>query len=274
MLDSIKRTLSRIKADILALRNIEAYVVSALAIVLAVLGVVDVGVSMEVKLAVLLAAVALLVFNLTVPKHQEADLDTVFKDMSAYHEATFLERIKGRRTVWVYAISGINLLSPENLKTLRREILNRENSELRVIIQSPGEKTVVDYLSKHLDVVSQEGQPAHPTLADSLDQMKSRLEDFKNLEGSMADGVDFKGSFDYRYLSYCPGFCLVILDGDKPDGLITPEIYGLQVDGELQRMHFHITRKHSARWYDYWIKQWKVMWEEAGKPEETHESQS
>jgi len=59
----IIRRLQRIGKDILAGRNIDAYVVGAIAIVLAILGVLDDIIPLNVKLSAILAALALLVLN-------------------------------------------------------------------------------------------------------------------------------------------------------------------------------------------------------------------
>lgn len=253
MLDSISRTLARIKADLLARRNIEDYVVAALAIVLAFLGVVDAGISMEVKLSVVLAALALLVFNLTVPDYRAADLDQVLQDRSAYPR--FGDRIKGKRTLWIYAASAVNVLSGENLQAIREEILNYKDGELRVIIQDPQQKAAMEILKQQLDdSVDYPVQHMDTSIAETLKRLKT-IKSWK-----------CPGTFKYALLPYNPGFSLLVIDPHRNSGVAIPEFYAFHNQHTGSRMHIEITRSSSSRWFDYWVSQFEYMWAEAYQP--------
>jgi hypothetical protein len=255
-MDSIRRTLMRIKADILALRNLDAYIVAALAIVLAILGIVEVGVSTDAKLAVILAALGLLVFNLTVPAQKQLDLDEVLQNRSAY--TPFPERIKGARTLWIYAASAVNILSDENLQAIREEILNRPDGQLRVIIQDPAETESMRLLIKQLDEsVDYPVQHMNSAVQDTQARFE-RIQKWK-----------CPGKFEFGFLSYNPGFSLVVIDPTENQGAVIPEFYGFHNEHTGSRMHIEITRKLSQQWYDYWVSQFDYMWDEARKPGET-----
>ncbi len=253
MLDSISRTWARVKTDILALRNIEAYVVAALAIGLAVLGVVDVGISLEVKLAVLLAAMGLLVFNLTVPEQKQVVLDDVLKDRSGFLSTP--ERIRGAKTLWIYAPSAVQLLDDECLLAIHEEILSQNDGQFRVIIQDPLETASLDILVRQLDKsVDYPVYEMETAIQDTIRRLE-RIQTWK-----------FSGKFEYRFLSYGPGFSLVAIDPEQNHGSVTPEFFGYHNKYTGDRMHIEITRRQSPHWYKYWVDQFDYMWKEARNP--------
>lgn len=263
MLNSIKRTLARIWADILAQRNIEAYVVAALAIVLAVLGVGGDWVSPEVKLAVILAALGLLVFNLTVPEQEPLNLENVLVTRST--ATPLLDRIKGAKTLWIYAAFPINMLNDATLHQIRQEILNK-GGQVRVIMQDPSYPEAVNILKKQLLEsldFSFESYGEIETLAHiTLERLKS-VKTWK-----------FTGTFELKLLQYGPGFALIVIDPYEKNGVVIPEIYGFHNEFYGSRMNLQLTRYLSEHWYNYWVSQFDYMWNEARKPGESHEPQS
>ena len=256
MIDSLSRTAKRIKSDVLHVRNIEAYFVAGAAIVFAVLGIFDDLVSDALKLTIILAALGLLVFNLTVPKEeQRLDLDDVLQNRSDY--IPFPERIKGAKTLWIYAASAVNILNHTNLQAIREEILSHPDGELRVIIQDPNEATAMRMLIKQLDE-SVDFPMQH--MEDSIHETLKRFDLMKKWENC-------PGSFGYGFISYSPGFSLVVIDPGEKNGVVIPEFYGFHNEHTGSRMHIEIMRQSSQQWYDYWVSQFDYMWREAHKPE-------
>jgi hypothetical protein len=236
---SIVRGLRRVFADILAGKNIEAYVVAAIAIALAVLGVLDNAVSDDWKLTAILAALALLVFNTTRTDNKVIDLDAVLQDRQSF--GAFQDVIKGKRVLWIYGPSAINVL--RDSAHIKREILDR-GGEVRIIIQ---------------DMQSEAGMHI---LAQQIDQTM----DLKNsivMSHDLLKRMKGWGKVELRVLSYSPGFSLVVVDPDARDGKAIVEFFGYRNELITERMHIEITRQQSQHWFEYWADQFQKMWDEA-----------
>lgn len=187
------------------------------------------------------------------------DLDDVLQDRSEYPK--FKDRLKGKRTLWIYGASAINILSDENLQAIREEILNHKDGELRVIIQDPEQKVAMEILKKQLDdSVDYPVQYMHEAVPETLKRLNA-ISTWK-----------CPGTFKYGLLAYNPGFSLVVIDPVQSNGVVIPEIYAYHNEHTGSRMHIEITRDLSLRWYDYWVSQFDYMWDEARKPGKTDES--
>jgi hypothetical protein len=240
----IARTFQRIFSDILSGKNIEAYVVSAVAILLAIAGVLDNALSDDLKIAAMLAALALLVFNTTRPDEAKIDLDAVLRDRQSF--GAFQDVIRGKRTLWVYGPSAINILrdSPH----IKREILDR-GGEVHILIQ---------------DLKAQEGMS---TLSQQLDKTTDLINSIRMSMDILANMKHWGGNFDYRVLRYSPGFSIVVVDPDKRDGKVIVEFFGFNNELITERMHIEITRQQSQYWFEYWARQFEIMWEASYSPE-------
>jgi hypothetical protein len=238
----IIRTFQRVLSDIAAGKNIEAYVVSILAVILAVLGVLDDAVPDDWKLAAILAALALLVFNSTRPERDLVDLDTVLLDRQSF--GAFQEVIRGKKTLWIYGPSAINVLrdSPH----IKRELLDR-GGEVRVIIQDLGAAEGMGILAEQID--------------KTID-----LENSIRMSMDILKGMKKWGNMEYRLLPFNPGFSLVVVDPDGRDGKVIVEFFGYNNELITERMHIEITRQQSQHWFEYWAKQYEIMWEAAYPP--------
>ncbi len=69
------------------------------------------------------------------------------------------------------------------------------------------------------------------------------------------------GKIDYRLLDYSPGFSIVVVDPDGKDGRLVIEFFGYHNDLINDRMHLQIERRSSQYWFEYWAKQYQMMWE-------------
>jgi hypothetical protein len=239
-MQSLSRILSRIFRDLSQGRNLESYVVSAVALALAVVGLVDDAVSDSMKLAVILAALALLVFQSTAPKEQALSLDEILRDRQSF--APFREFIRGGQTLWIYGPSVGNVL--RNDPDIKREILDRGGS-VRVLLQNPT-APVVDLLPRHYSDI-------HPLRED----IQTSLRTLRNLRERLNGGA-----LEYGLLDYNPGFSLVVVDADGPNGRLVVEFHGYDTDMITDRMHIVITRQQSQYWFEYWARQFDSMWQQ------------
>ncbi|MBZ0291289.1 MAG: hypothetical protein K8L99_01860 [Anaerolineae bacterium] len=254
MWQRIQIHLKRIGADLRALRNIDNYVVAALAIILALLGLVGDFVSQELKLSIILAALGLLVYNLTVPAHSTAlNADDLLNDRSNF--APLSERIKGARKLWIYAPSAVNILNIENLLAIKDEILMHANGELRVIIQDPEENEAVNLGVKHLDEAMEFPMQDLPK---SIDETLSRLAKIPTWNAP--------GQFAYKFLPYNPGFSMVAIDPDQKHGRVIVEFHGFHHRYMPDRMHIELTPEISERWFKHWVDQFEHMWSAGREP--------
>lgn len=258
MLRSIQRTLKRISNDLLHRRNIEVYVVSALALLLAIAGLIDDLLSDQVKFAVILAALSLLVFRISDPEQTAGGLDDYLNDRTAF--VPIPELIKGAKKLWIYGPSSINILNHDNVIAIRNEILSKPDGEFRVLIQDPEEtealKIAVRQLDENIDFKVQDLPKA----------IQDTLLTLQNIEKWPRQGV-----FDYRLLPFNPGFSMVAVDADKSSGVVIVEFYGFYHEHTGSRMHISITRAESERWYTYWSEQFRKMWEAARDPNNVQE---
>jgi hypothetical protein len=240
----IVRAFRRIFADILSGKNIDAYVITAIAIFLAIAGVLDDAIPENWKLAGLLAGVALLVFNTTRPDKQAVDLDAVLLDRQSF--GAFQEVIRGKRVLWVYGPSAINVLRDN--AHIKREILDR-GGEVRIIFQDIHASAGMQILGEQID--------------KTLD-----LENSIRMSSDIVKNMKAWGKIDCRVLPYSPGFSLVVVDPDARDGKAIIEFFGYRNELITERMHLEITRQQSQHWFEYWAAQFQRMWDEGYPPEQ------
>jgi len=242
----IVRAFRRIFADILAGKNVEAYVVSVIAVALAVAGVMDNAIPDDWKLAAILAALALLVFNTTRTDKQIVDLDAVLQDRQSF--GAFQDVIKGKRVLWIYGPSAINVL--RDSAHIKREILDR-GGEVRIIIQDIQSEAGMYILAQQIDQTM-----------DLKNSMTMSLDLLKRMKGW--------GKVELRVLPYSPGFSLVVVDPDARDGRVIVEFFGYRNELITERMHIDITRQQSQHWFEYWAAQFQKMWDEGSPPGQGH----
>lgn len=245
-MQSIVRLFKRIGADITSGRNLEGYVISAVAIVLAIMGVLDDAIPDDWKLAAILAAVGLLVFKTTTPEKQQADLDSVLMDRQSF--SPFREFIHGAKELYIYGPSAVNVL--RDAPDIKREVLDK-GGNVRVLLQDPAETCGMDILHRQLDKMF-DLQDAIRTSLKTLDTMTTWRT---------------PGKVEYGVIPYSPGFSLVVVDPDGRDGRLVIEFYGYQNELITERMHIVITRQQSQYWFEYWANQFEIMWQSKNTPQ-------
>lgn len=256
MLRTIKSTFARILTDIRHLRNLDVYVVSAVALILALLGLIGDVVPDELKFSAILAALGLLVFNISTPKTTKASLDDYLNDRTSF--VPMPQLIKGAKKLWIYGPSAVNVLNQDNVIAIRDEILSKPGGEFRVMIQDPENtealRIAVQQIDENIDFKVQDLPKA---IQDSL-LILNNIEKWKR-----------NGMFEYRLLPFNPGFSMVAVDPDKSYGVVIVEFYGFYHEHTSSRMHIRLTRAESERWYTYWANQFDRMWATARVPDKT-----
>ncbi len=242
------RLFQRISNDIFAGKNIEAYVVTIIALLVAILSVIEDVVPLDLQMAAILAALALLVFKSTAPETAQVDLDVILRDRQSY--GPFREFIKDATVFWVYGPSAVNVLA--NMPDIKREILQR-GGKLRVLLQDPKETESVRILHSQLDDMSYLLQD---DIQRSITILKTLKQRSKNVE--------------YRFLPYNPGYSIVVADPNGRDGRLIIEFFGFESQSINDRMHIEIHRNQTHYWFEFWASQYESMWEAGRIPEASH----
>ncbi len=239
---ALRKLVKRIWTDFVEGRNVEAYFVTGIAFVIAVLGVFGDTIDIRVQLAAILAALGVLVFRTTVPEETDIDLDAVLKDRQGYRP--FQEFLEGADTVLIYGPSAVNILRQIDL--IERKILQRGGT-VRILLQDASEKGAMDILHRQLDKIHDLDNDIQSSLR-TLERVKATLK---------------RGTLEYRVLPYSPGFSIILIDPDGIGGRLTVEFFGYENERIHERMHIEISRTQSAYWFEYWQKQYELMWNSA-----------
>jgi hypothetical protein len=253
MLTSLRNTIARIAGDLRAGRNIESYAVVAVAIALAAIGLVDDLVPDSVKLSVILAALALVVFGQTRPAEIRAGIEDYLHNRPEL--GPFAERVRHTRKLWIYGPSATNILDGDNLDLIRRGILSDPKGELRVLVQNPDAAEAVRVLKRQLD---ESVEFHHQDLPDEIGKTLRKFEAIRTWKTP--------GNFAYGLLEYSPGFSIAIFDPDRPTGTAVIELYGWRLQSTSERMSIEISQMASPRWFRYWVEQYEYMWADAAHP--------
>lgn len=249
---TLEKTISRIQGDILNLKNIDRYLVASLAIIFAIVGLFGDIVSSNIEITIILAALGVLVFNLTIPDETPTQgLDDFLNDR---HDLPKLsETLANVQEVWIYSPSAANIFRGDNLGVIKEHILKNPDGHLRILIQDPTEENAVDILKKHLDegVVELHNQSMPNEISETLRILKS----IHNGKRS--------GKLSYGLMSYGLGFSILIFNPNESDGFLILEVHGFRNEDTRSRMHIRIDRSESERWYSYWKNQMTDMWKSA-----------
>ena len=238
-MQSLRRTVTRVLSDIANGRNIESYALVLVAFVLAVIGLIDDAIPESLKFAVILAALALLVFQTTKPEAQPVDYDAVLRDRHRFGH--FRDFIKGGKTLWIYGPSAGNILRFDS--DIKREVLDRGGT-VQILMQNPNAPV--------MNTLPRQYNHTHPLRED----VEFSLRTLQNLVQGLS-----AGTLDYGLLDHNPGFSLVVVDPDNANGRLVVEFHGYDSDEITDRMHIMLTRLESRHWFDYWSQQFESMWQ-------------
>ncbi|MFI7641394.1 hypothetical protein [Nonomuraea sp. NPDC049400] len=218
---------------------------------LAVLTVVGDVVPEQLKWAGVLAGVGLLVFRMTVPEGS-AWGQVALHDRTAFDAVPPAKLFGDAKQVWIFAPSGVNLLSEQNCQLLRRTVLARPDGVLRIVVLDPGVREGVVVAGRQLD----DGlDPPLQPFATALEQVAGKLRNMRSWQVA--------GSFDFRMFPYNPGFSLVAVDPGERNGKMIVEFHGVGNETVAARMHIELTRDVDERWYTHWLGQFDELWKQA-----------
>ena len=179
----------RIGRDLKNRRFVDAYAVAFVAFILAGLSLVTDIVPDQVRWAALLAGIGVLVLRITIPESSSSTMDDLLNDRFAFDANPILDRLRNAREVWVFAPSGVNLLSAHNCEILRTGPLSRAGGVVRVVVLDPAQQAAVQLATRQLD--------------DALDypvqDFTASLQTTMRLLRAVA-AWQVSGSFEYRFL--------------------------------------------------------------------------
>jgi hypothetical protein len=178
--------------------------------------------------------------------------DDLLNDRFAFDKTPFADRIEGASEVWIFAPTGINLLSAHNCELIRNKVLARADGVLRVVILNSSNEQAVQLAVRQLDdSLDYPVQDFRDSLATTERQLRAMY------------GWKIGGSFDYKLLDYNPGFSIVAVDPTSRNGRIIVEFHGFHNKATSSRMHIELTRHQSEPWYGYWTEQFQRIWDAA-----------
>lgn len=245
----------RILDDVKHRRHLDAYAVAVVAFTFMVLTLIDSVVSEQLRWAVLLAGVGLLVYRLTVPESPVSGLDDLLHDRTSFEDNRLPDRLRTAREVWIFGPSAVNVLSAHHCELLRRGPLARPGGTLRVVVLDPDEEIAMRLAVRQLDdALDYPVQDFRSSLRITLDQLRT-----------MADWAT-AGDLQWRLLDYNPGFSLVAVDPSTRHGSVIVEFHAFHNETTSSRMHLELTRRGSECWYRYWIDQFDHIWQTARPP--------
>ncbi|MEU8247244.1 hypothetical protein [Nonomuraea sp. NPDC048916] len=248
------RSARRVLRDVRERRNIDAYVIALLSVVFAVLTLIGDQVSDQYKWAVLLAGIGVLVHRITVPHGGGTPAERVLGDRNTLQRIPLKDRLDTSREVWMFAPSGVNLLSEDHCAAIRTTVLNRHDGVVKVVILDPGAGASVEIATRQLD-----GGLEFPlqSLPDSIATTLLRMDAMASWQ--------VPGKREFRVFGYNPGFSLVAFDPGRAGGTVIVETHGVGNTATPSRMHLELSRQTDAHWYHYWIDQFDHIWR-ASKP--------
>jgi len=246
--------LRRFGRDLVRRRHIEVYVVVVVSVALAGLSLVGDVVDDDVRWAAVLAAMALLTYQIVLPA-PATNLDQVLHGRGVYDRVPFASRLKDAREVWVAAPTAVNVLTGDTVHKLRTEILSRRAGVVRVVVLDPALPEAVAIAAEQLD---------RSTDYPSQDVPGGLVATVSMLEAMAA--WDVAGIFEHRFAPFSPGFSLVAVDPDAPGGVIIVELHGVHNESIASRMHLELTRAGSEHWFAYWREQLHHLWAQSRPP--------
>ena len=167
--------------------------------------------------------------------HQKLSLDEVLQTRDSF--GPFSKILPGVRDLRIYGPTAVNILVSAG--DIRRFVLEA-GGKVRVIVHNDNGNA----------------------LTRTAMQLDDNLDLRSTLQGSIAtlDKLAQTPGFEYRKLSFNPGFSLVIVNADEPSGYLIFESHGFKDENIADRMHITIRHQESPRWFSYWVGRFEAMW--------------
>ena len=247
--------LKRFISDIKNGENIDLYltiVISLLIITLDIFGIVKFDVILSAVLAVLaLLSFGTLLTRLTLNNINDSlnkfDVKKGAEDFLKTRDAfiPFNERISGAQNVYIQGLSAHSLLS--SWTGYIKEKLQNQRANIQILILNP-DSPVIESAAKNLDVPP----------SQLINEINSTLMKIQRISADR----EIIGSINTKVMSANPNHSMVLIDPDKPEGTIIVELIGYRSDLH-KRPHFEFTKQKDGVWYEYFLHQYKYLWESA-----------
>jgi hypothetical protein len=228
---------AQIIADLRNGQRREAYTIFSVGLVLTLLGLFGVA-SQSVLLSGILIAATFLVFQTAIQLDSAAGtLELVLKNRDAL--GAFNAIIPDGGELWVYGPTAVNVLV--NAPDIKAKVLSK-GGRVRIVVQDPS--------------------------SDAVRHTKNQLDDTLDFDHTLASSIATLrkmrawGDCDYRLLACNPGFSLVVINPNRPDGFLILEMHGFSDDTITGRMHIRISRTDSLHWFDYWASRFNNLWQQ------------
>ncbi|GAB1817784.1 hypothetical protein [Herbidospora sp. RD11066] len=140
----------RLVGDLKARNHLDTYALTVVVFTFAILSLLSDTLDENVRWAVLLSGVGLLIFRLTLVSPAATPVEVLF-DRSRFEEVPLAGLLRDARDVRVFAPSAVNLLSPQTCELLRNTVLARRNGSVRVVVLDPAETGAIDLAARQLD---------------------------------------------------------------------------------------------------------------------------
>jgi hypothetical protein len=241
----------RVWRDLRAGQHLDTYVAVAVAVVFAVLGVINDVIPNGVKWSALFAGIGVLLYR-TALSDLSGATEQLLADRDAFADAPFRTLLTDAVQLWIFAPSAVNVLNPQHCQEIRQFILDRGSGDVRVAVLDPANTAATALAVKQLD-----------------ESLQYPLQDFVSSQTTVVKQLrkmaawNMSGRFSYRFVDYNPGFSMVAVNPSRRDGRIVVEFHGYRNEAVSSRMHLTLTRHDSERWFQYWVQQFEAIWSSA-----------
>jgi hypothetical protein len=235
--------------------NLDALVAIVIGILAAVVGVIGGSQWETVLLSAIAAVLAVLAFGMIKDRAARKELsETIHKmEQSRLNQAglkspreyiPFPELVASASDICLEGASLITIFT-QFCDYLVETKINQHKANLRVVILDPGSNAVAiasDCLQRPVDTIKKE---IDNTIAH-IQLMQSRIH-------------PGKGSLELRLMDTYPNMNLVMIDADKPGGMLFVDLVGYHAPPH-ERPHLELKPDCDQRWYAHFKNQFEALW--------------
>jgi len=166
-----------------------------------------------------------------------------FEDRSTLPPLT--KRTAKAHDMWFCGISEINVMGHEDY--FHEKLNEKEGVCIRVLV---------------IDPECQAARSAADCTLDNLGGIKSDIErTILRVKHIIDKGVG-KGSIELRLMEVAPGYSMIIIDPEKPDGQISVEFIGYKTPTD-KRPHIELIKQRDNYWFNFFLMQYNMLWEKS-----------
>jgi hypothetical protein len=242
--------------DIINGKNLDLYLIILITLVVMLLSVLNI-VESQVIFNTVLAVLAILSGSLLVIRHNSIDIQKA------------LQEIKSNQKSEEFFIQD----SMDEIGTLTNKILQAKNvvfwgtsfSRFIPLFKDDFEKCFSQDLDAKFLLLKPDGKAIDLAIfrgrSDDVKYLKDNL--FTNLRIlSDLQQITPPGSLDVRTSDYIAPYTLVAIDPDLPNGSMVVWLAYFRTPNAMRPM-FELLRQRDDKWFDYFMKQFELVWSEA-----------